>query len=82
MWIHKRPRIAKAILNKNRAGSTTLPDFKIYYKVTVIKPELYWHKGRYTDRIESPEKIHIYSQWILDKSTKNTQRGKDRPFNK
>ena len=37
LWKYKKLQVAKAVLRKKGIGEINLPDFRLYYKATVIK---------------------------------------------
>ena len=87
VWKYKKTLNSQAILRKkNGTGGINLPDFRLYYKATVIKMVWYWHKDRNIDQWKKNTKprdkcTHLWTPYLRQRG-KNIQWRKDNFFNK
>ena len=68
METQKTPNSQSNLEKEKRAGEIRLPDFRLYYKATVVKTGWYWHKKKYRsmeqDGKPRDKPTHIWSHYF------------------
>ena len=77
VWKYKATWIAKSVLRKNGTGGINLPDFRLYYKASVIKAIWYWHKDRSIDQCKKnrnprDKSTHLWTPYLWQRRQEYT----------
>ena len=65
VWKHKKPRVAKAILKKkNGTGGINLPDFRLYYKDSMVLAHRQKCRSKEQNRKPRDKSMHLLTPYL------------------